>query len=372
MKNKHLILVVDDSPTVRRLITLILTKRGYDVITAVDGQDGFEVAKREEPSVILVDFVMPRMNGFEFCRNIRADAKLAHTPIILITSKDEKVGKAFQEKFGISHYLHKPFKPEDLLKSLKSVLSGTEIASNTASKDIPAKETLSASLQEASADSAPEEVAPEPSRAERSDHARGKMPSPPPQPDEYPAHAVWESISHELTALLKRVVMQTLKETGVDRVAGRIFSGDITYMPVGDVIKYTGMSGISGRLSVITDEFSSEIYLKNGQVIFASMLNPERSACLAKIITNNGSPPSAEILSCLAEAGGSSLAVGRILFQRGLMTDAELNDYYRRLSEEAVNTALSATSGHFFLEDVPLPEEVQNINPENKASLQAR
>ena len=88
------ILVVDDSPTVRRLIELILSQQGYKIYTAEDGDKGLEVAREISPSAILVDFVMPRMNGHMFCKTLRSDPKMKDIPIILISSKGEVVGQA--------------------------------------------------------------------------------------------------------------------------------------------------------------------------------------------------------------------------------------------------------------------------------------
>jgi len=115
------ILVVDDSPTVRRLVELILTQHGFTVHTAEDGEEGLEVAFETKPDAILVDFVMPRMNGHVFCKTLRETEGMEDTPIILISSKGEVVGQAFEEQFGVLHYFSKPFEPEDLLSKLDEV-----------------------------------------------------------------------------------------------------------------------------------------------------------------------------------------------------------------------------------------------------------
>jgi DNA-binding response OmpR family regulator len=320
MAKKHLVLVVDDSPTVRRLVTLALSQGGYEVITAENGEEGLKIAKREEPSVILVDFVMPKMNGFEFCKNVRADSRLSSIPIVLTTSKGKDVGKGFEENFGISHYLQKPFKPETLMKILKDVLSGKEKKSRS-----------------------------------RSDSVSEKCPS-----------DIWENISKELTTLLKSAVIQTLRESDLVRSPGRFLSGEIMYFSVANILKFAAVSGISGRLSIFTDTVNAELYLENGEVAFASMSRPGSKACLEELIVKDGASPSAEIISCLAEAGCSSLTAGSLLLERGLITEDALSEYYRHLSEDAVHEALSATSGHFSIEDVPLPEVVRRVKREKK------
>jgi len=125
MQKKQSILVIDDSQTVRRLAELVLSEEGYEVITANDGDDGLKMAKGKMPSLIIVDFIMPKMNGFQFCKNIRSDESLNEIPIVLITSKGEDVGKGFDEKFGIIQYLKKPFETETLTKTVEYALAGS-------------------------------------------------------------------------------------------------------------------------------------------------------------------------------------------------------------------------------------------------------
>ena len=109
------ILAIDDRPTVRKLMEMILSTEGYRIITAADGMEGIAKAKVEKPAVVLVDFVMPKMNGFQVCKAIKETANLKDTPIILVTSKGETVGSKFVDLLGIREYFTKPFQPEELL-----------------------------------------------------------------------------------------------------------------------------------------------------------------------------------------------------------------------------------------------------------------
>src|SRR5512136_2784125 len=116
------ILSVDDSPTVQRLIDMILSSQGYQVVLASDGEEGIAKAKAEKPAVVLVDFVMPKMNGFQVCKTLKDDPEFKDTPIILVTSKGDKVGSKFVDVLGITEYFTKPFQPEELLAKIREVL----------------------------------------------------------------------------------------------------------------------------------------------------------------------------------------------------------------------------------------------------------
>src|SRR5579862_660770 len=108
----ELVLVIDDSPTITKVVQLVLTKAGYQVTTAVDGEAGLESVRTHRPDLILLDFVMPRMNGYQFCRELTADAKLRDIPVILMSAKGDQVGERFVKVMGIVDYITKPFSPE--------------------------------------------------------------------------------------------------------------------------------------------------------------------------------------------------------------------------------------------------------------------
>lgn len=116
------VLSVDDSSVVRKLVTMILTAEGFKVTTATDGLDGINKAKELKPDIILLDFVMPKMNGFQVCRILQKDEQLSQIPVILVTSKGDKVGDKFVNQLGVTGYITKPFQPEELVSKIHQTL----------------------------------------------------------------------------------------------------------------------------------------------------------------------------------------------------------------------------------------------------------
>jgi len=110
-----LVLVVDDSLTVRRVTQRLLAREGYRVTTAKDGLDALEKLAEETPVVVLSDIEMPRMDGFDLVRNLRADARWAAMPIIMITSRIANKHREHAAQLGVNHYLGKPYSEDDLL-----------------------------------------------------------------------------------------------------------------------------------------------------------------------------------------------------------------------------------------------------------------
>ena len=110
-----LVLVVDDSLTVRRVTQRLLVREGYRVTTAKDGLDALERLAEERPTVLLSDIEMPRMDGFDLVRNVRADPKLAELPVVMITSRIAQKHRDYAASLGVDHYLGKPYSEEELL-----------------------------------------------------------------------------------------------------------------------------------------------------------------------------------------------------------------------------------------------------------------
>jgi chemosensory pili system protein ChpA (sensor histidine kinase/response regulator) len=110
-----LVLVVDDSLTVRRVTQRLLVREGYRVTVAKDGLDALEKLADEVPVVILSDIEMPRMDGFDLVRNLRADPRLAALPVIMITSRIAQKHRDHAAELGVDHYLGKPYSEDDLL-----------------------------------------------------------------------------------------------------------------------------------------------------------------------------------------------------------------------------------------------------------------
>jgi chemosensory pili system protein ChpA (sensor histidine kinase/response regulator) len=115
-----LVLVVDDSITVRRVTQRLLQREGYRVALAADGLQGLERLQQERPAVVLSDIEMPRMDGFDFLRNIRADAALQELPVIMITSRIAEKHREHARELGANHYLGKPYSEQELLELIRA------------------------------------------------------------------------------------------------------------------------------------------------------------------------------------------------------------------------------------------------------------
>ena len=120
--NKGTILIIDDEKDLLELVRYNLEKDGFDVIVASDGASGLEIAQRHRPDLIVLDIMMPGMDGLEVCRQLRADARTNRIPVIMLTARATEADRIVGLEMGADDYVIKPFSPRELVARVKAVL----------------------------------------------------------------------------------------------------------------------------------------------------------------------------------------------------------------------------------------------------------
>jgi twitching motility two-component system response regulator PilG len=116
------VLVIDDSKTIRRSAENLLSKEGYDVITATDGFDALAKIADSRPEIIFVDIMMPRLDGYQTCALIKNNSEFKRTPVVMLSSKDGLFDKAKGRIVGSDRYITKPFSKEELLGTIRTLV----------------------------------------------------------------------------------------------------------------------------------------------------------------------------------------------------------------------------------------------------------
>ncbi|MGL4450790.1 MAG: response regulator transcription factor [Sarcina sp.] len=127
------ILIVDDEMHIRELIKFNLEKNGFKTLQAADGKEAVELAKERQVDLIILDLMLPVMDGFEVCKEIRKDSVIGNTPIIMLTAKGEEIDKIVGLEIGADDYMTKPFSVRELIARVKAQLrrnSGVKVESN--------------------------------------------------------------------------------------------------------------------------------------------------------------------------------------------------------------------------------------------------
>jgi twitching motility two-component system response regulator PilH len=115
------ILVVDDSPTETEAFRSVLEKHGHEVLNAENGADGVAIARQEKPDVVLMDIVIPGLNGFQATRQLTRNPETKHIPVIIVTTKDQETDRVWGKRQGASGYLVKPVTEARLLSEIEAV-----------------------------------------------------------------------------------------------------------------------------------------------------------------------------------------------------------------------------------------------------------
>lgn len=117
------ILITDDTASEAALMASVVKDLGHHVITAADGESCIAAAKANRPSLILLDVVMPKMDGFNTCRRLKKDPETAGIPIVIVSTKNQDSDRFWAERQGASHYITKPFTPAQLGEAVRAFLN---------------------------------------------------------------------------------------------------------------------------------------------------------------------------------------------------------------------------------------------------------
>jgi DNA-binding response OmpR family regulator len=120
--NKKRILIVDDEEDLRRMLRFRLEAMDYEVSEAVDGQQGLDMARTSKPDLIILDLMLPKIDGFKVCRMLKFDEKHKRIPIIMFTARAQKKDEELGKEMGADAYIAKPFEAEELVGKIKELL----------------------------------------------------------------------------------------------------------------------------------------------------------------------------------------------------------------------------------------------------------
>jgi DNA-binding response OmpR family regulator len=121
------ILIVDDDPCLLRLVGYILEKEGYEIVTAMDGQEALEKVETENPDLVLLDVMMPGINGLEVCRQLRHQPETAGLPIIMLSARSKVSDRIAGLQAGANDYIAKPFDASEIVACIAALLDRTRL-----------------------------------------------------------------------------------------------------------------------------------------------------------------------------------------------------------------------------------------------------
>jgi CheY-like chemotaxis protein len=356
------ILVVDDSPTIRKVVCSILGDQGYETLTADNGDDALGKLRQGDVDLVLTDFVMPRMNGYQFCREVRGDPTIKDVPIVLMSAKGDKIRGQFVEQTGAIDAITKPFDPLALVAVIENALSRSE--SGARKSEPPVSSERRKSVEPPSLELVPMDVElsddPGLRRTQVAQQFAGalarlvasQLPQGEPADDKV-GNALKKAISPENLGRLAGL-LRTL-DFGAD--ARVILSGDLSCISIAEVLQMLELQRQTGALGIASPSAEITLYIRDGMLDLAQARGLPPSFRLGRYLVQSGALTRDELTHFLDNRGGSKRLIGDALVQLDMVTEAQVKEALKLQTSELVYEVVSWKQGRFtFNRDATCPE----------------
>ncbi len=364
------ILVVDDSATILKVVSAILSRHGFDPTTARDGVVGIELV-RSEPrfDLVLLDFVMPRMNGYQFCRELRSSPEHRHLPVVLMSAKGDKIRGQFVQQTGAVDAITKPFDARALVAVVQGALAkATEGRARPIPEGgaMPDEEAVGLMLSMRSS-----ELASAPSNRARvaiqvaQQVASAVVPAITmlPSAERGSEAALLAAVARAVTPEVLLALGETLRE--IDEASDAdgakiVMSGDIAAIPLAEILQVLQMQRQTGVLRVTTPRAGMTIWIRLGLVDLVQSHNVRDESRLGRYFVERGLATREQIDATQRAQPASGRLLGEALLRAGLVMRADVDLALKRQSSELVYEMLRWPTGRFTFTLEPFRPEVES------------
>ena len=368
------VLVIDDSPTILKVVQLVLSKAGFVVDLAQTGEEGIERARENKPHLILLDFVMPKMNGYQVCRALAADDDLAAIPVVLMSAKGDQVGERFVKVMGIVDYITKPFSPEAITAVVQHTVAkyGDDSEADRSrgftepSTDADTQAGVRAIKESKEArgqafDDLRDRIvsALSPSLASLLSLVHGGKPegdSDSAEHDEVDVLGVEAAVRSVLDDEVIFDLFRNSQAIFEDAELGPSLRGDVRIVPIAEVLQLLDAQQQSGALMVTRGDSKIEIYFREGHVDLAVAKNISKEYLLGRYVVDSDLISREDLSGFLESRSPGSRLIGGQLVKLGYISDSELNILLQQQSRELIYELLRWNFGTFqFMRTRDLP-----------------
>ena len=373
-----------------KVVQLVLSKAGFHIVTASDGEQGLAAARAARPDLILLDFVMPRMNGYQVCRALAGDVTLSDIPVVLMSAKGDQVGERFVRVMGIVDYITKPFSPEAITAVVSHTVAkygrrplGEPGAADrlgdrggmdefdkgatldTTGEDLEARERDQARAQAlaevrgALADAVAPRIAGLVQLAiAASDDSDGATAGPnarvPTDPDAI-ADVARGALDDATLARILGVVRPGLFASGDGAAGGReepiadepVLSGDLRVVPVAEILQLLQNQAHSGVLSATRTRGKVEVFFRAGRIEFAAAQGLGEEFLIGRFVVALELMGKADLEAVIDAGRGDRLPLGLELVKLGYLSESELRQVVGKQTCELVYEILRWNFGQF-------------------------
>jgi CheY-like chemotaxis protein len=343
------ILVVDDSPTIRKVVTRILERHDYRTLSAGDGLEALELLDREAADLMLVDFVMPRMNGYQLCLSVRQNERLRELPVVLMSAKGDKIRGKFVQQTGALDAITKPFDARGLIAVVESALGKAEGAPREGS--VPPDPTSGPDTSSEGAETRGLE-----SSARLGEFlARALGPTLPAAPGRRGADGEgWAPrFAHALTPEVMASLLEEVAALDLASTTGEILSGDLGSISIAEILQLLDQQKKSGALTLHHAPKRVTLFMRDGSLDFASYTGLPEAFLIGRYLADHGHLDRAAIEEYVQGSKREQQALGDFLVEREIVLPAALTEALKRQTSELLYEVVRWRTGRFrFVEKV--------------------
>ncbi len=346
------ILAVDQSAAIRKVLEMTLTRAGYQVVIATTGEEALARVEESSPDLVLYDYALPRMNGFQFCTRLqRIDRRI---PVILMASREDELSSKFVERMGIVDYMTKPFTPEVLLTVTAHALR--KYPKDRVIEETPLQEEEPTSEEREATKRAEEEAAiiagVKGQITQRLLRALvGKYPlfQQRISPQEFRA-LLSEGINEALPERFLQNLARDLSRGSITEMSGERISleGDIEMIPIAEIFQLLTLQSQTGVLLIVRGNTKVMLFFREGNIDFATGKNVDRHLLLGRFLLESHKISEEELRELLLEKAKHKRPLGQLVLQHGKLTREELHEILRTQTSELVYSVLRWPSGRYY------------------------
>jgi CheY-like chemotaxis protein len=340
------ILVVDDSPTIRKVVSSILARHDYEPVEAADGLEALQKLGQSGVDLVLVDFVMPRMNGYQLCMTLRQRPELVDMPVVLMSAKGDKIRGKFVQQTGALDAITKPFDARGLIAVVQSALLKKEENRGRRS-DAPAPEDDPISSPDSSS---LESLSTRTSRASLavSDHlATLLLPELNRQKPQLSHGDLAHAIGRALTPEATRDLVGILGETELANQTGEVLSGDLAAISIAEILQLLEFQRKTGALALSHNASRVTLFVRDGLLDFATYTGLPEEFLLGRYLVETGALSRERLDECIDGARASGRVLGTYLVEEGTMTSEQLVAALTSQTSELVYEVVRWRTGRF-------------------------
>jgi CheY-like chemotaxis protein len=334
------VLVVDDSYTIRKIVGSVLTKAGYEISEATDGAHALTVLQRERFHLALVDFVMPRLNGFEFCRKVREDVELRSLGIVLMSAKADRIREHFLRQTGALDALTKPFDPRALLLTVEGALR--KVDAGKGRREETEEPTPDETPSSSSHNAPPQFLGQFAQILQTIAPKLAALPAP--------------RNADAIRAVLQRDFSPTERAAWYTAIAGSKLAGDLggdlMAIPLAEVLQLLQLQQQSGVLTVMHKATETQIFLRQGLIDLAVAKGTADEFRLGRYLIESGRIDRSALHEFIEreKQRKDSRLLGEALVAENLLSHTDLEKALARQTTEVVYEVLRWTGGRFSFE----------------------